>query len=330
MTLQPISKVSKAYGVSTRTLRYYEQLGLLQSSKLPGYAYRAYDEEALTRLRQILMLRKLRIPLKQIGSIIETKDARLAMEAFEREILRTQAERQALETIETVLRSFVQELEALLPAPLPADIFEQADVLELVQALTIQTISQKEVLYMEDLNRANEIAEQPKDIRILYLPPMTMASCHMTGDNKEEVVGQQISSFIRDSNLPTVKPDFRRLGFNNPASNSPAGSLGYEAWVSIPDGMEVPPPLVRKEFLGGLYAAHAISFGEFQEWGRLWQWVTDSEEYEIDFSPRTNPLDPHADPALEELLNAVHHLDDTTPFGTQLDLLAPIKAKEGK
>lgn len=77
MILQPISKVSKAYSVSTRTLRYYEQLGLLQSSKLPGYAYRTYDVEALSRLRQILVLRKLRIPLKQIGEILETRDARL-------------------------------------------------------------------------------------------------------------------------------------------------------------------------------------------------------------------------------------------------------------
>ena len=74
MTLQPISKVSKIYGVSTRTLRYYEQLGLIKSSKLPDYAYRAYDEEAISRLRQILVLRKLRIPLKPYGQILETQD----------------------------------------------------------------------------------------------------------------------------------------------------------------------------------------------------------------------------------------------------------------
>ncbi|BAE81964.1 effector binding domain-containing protein [Desulfitobacterium hafniense] len=329
MTLQPISKVSKAYGVSTRTLRYYEQLGLLQSSKLPGYAYRAYDEEALSRLRQILVLRKLRIPLKQIGVILETRDARLAIEVFEQSITGLQSEKQALETIEGILRSFVRELEKLLPEPLSPHVFEQEHVMELVQALSVKTLSQKEETSMEELNRASELLEHLKDIRILYLPPMTVASCQSTGDNQEEVVGAAISTFIKESGLGESKPDFRRIGFNNPASEQSGGSLGYEAWVSIPGDMEVPAPLVKKQFLGGLYAAHMIAFGEFQEWGRLWQWVMDNGEYDVDFSPRTDPADLGADPSLEEQLNAIHHLEDTSPFGTQLDLLVPIKPKQG-
>ncbi|ACL18183.1 transcriptional regulator, MerR family [Desulfitobacterium hafniense DCB-2] len=329
MTLQPISKVSKAYGVSTRTLRYYEQLGLLQSSKLPGYAYRAYDEEALSRLRQILVLRKLRIPLKQIGVILETRDARLAIEVFEQSITGLQSEKQALETIEGILRSFVRELEKLLPEPLSPHVFEQEHVMELVQALSVKTLSQKEETSMEELNRASELLEHLKDIRILYLPPMTVASCQSTGDNQEEVVGAAISTFIKESGLGESKPDFRRIGFNNPASEQSGGSLGYEAWVSIPGDMEVPAPLVKKQFLGGLYAAHMIAFGEFQEWGRLWQWVMDNGEYDVDFSPRTDPADPRADPSLEEQLNAIHHLEDASPFGTQLDLLVPIKPKQG-
>lgn len=328
MTLQPISKVSKAYGVSTRTLRYYEQLGLLQSSKLPGYAYRAYDAEALSCLQQILVLRKLRIPLKQIGAILETRDARLAIELFEQSIAGLQREKQALEAIEGILRSFIRELEKLLPAPLSPHVFEQEHGEIVARALSVKTLSQKEETSMEELNRASELLEHFKDIRILYLPPMTVASCQSTGDNQEEVVGAAISTFIKESGLGEFKPDFRRIGFNNPASEQPGGSLGYEAWVSIPSDMEVPAPLAKKQFLGGVYAAHMIAFGEFQEWGRLWQWVMNNEEYEVDFSPRTDPADPGADPSLEEQLNAIHHLEDTSPFGTQLDLLVPIKPKQ--
>ena len=327
MTLQPITKVSKTYSVSTRTLRYYEQLGLLHSSKLPGYSYRAYDEEALARLRQILVLRKLRISLRQIGLILETRDGRLAIEVFEQSIAQTQNEIQALETIQGVLRTFVSELDKLLPAPLSPKVFEQQHVVELVKALSNKTLSQKEETSMEELNRASETLEKPKDIRIIFLPPMTVASCHETGENKEEVVGGAVTAFIKSRNLAEIKPDFRRIGFNNPASDQPGGSLGYEAWVSIPDEMEVPLPLVRKEFLGGLYAAHMIAFGEFQEWGRLWEWITTNDQYEVDFTPRTNPPDRKADPSFEEQLNAIHHLEDATPFGTQLDLLVPIKQK---
>lgn len=292
MTLQPISKVSKVYGVSTRTLRYYEQLGLIQSSKLPDYAYRAYDEEALSRLRQILVLRKLRIPLRQIGQILETQDGRLAIQVFEQSIAGIQSERQALETIEGVLRSFVSEVEKLLPAPLPPKVFEQRHIVELVEALSIKTLSQKEEASMEDLNRASKTLDTLKNPRILYLPPMTVAACHETGDNREDVVIGAISTFIKTSDLCERKPDFRRMGFNNPASDQPGGSLGYEAWVSIPDDMGVPAPLVKKQFLGRLYAAHMIPFGEFQEWGRLGEWVAENDEYDMDFTPRTNPPNP--------------------------------------
>lgn len=327
MTLQPITQVCKAYGVSTRTLRYYEQLGLLHSGKLPGYAYRAYDEAALARLRQILVLRKLRIPLKQIGAILETRDAQLAIRVFEEGIAQTQSEMQALETVQGVLRAFVDELEKLLPAPLSPKVFEQQHVVELVQALSLKHLSQKEETSMEDLNRASETLEQPKDVRIVYLPPMAVAASQSTGDNQEEVVNGRITAFIKQSGLADAKPDFRRFGFNNPAGEAAGGSLGYEAWVSVPEDMDVPAPLVRKQFAGGLYAAHMIPFGEFQGWGRLWQWLTESTQYEADFAPRVDPPDDKADPALEEPLNAIHHLDDTTPFGTQLDLLVPVKPK---
>ena len=82
-----------------------------------------------------------------------------------------QTERQALETVEGVLRTLVHQLEKLLPAPLSPKVFEQQQVVELVQALSLKTLSQKENVSMETLNHANEILEQPRDIRMVYLPP---------------------------------------------------------------------------------------------------------------------------------------------------------------
>jgi len=37
-------------------------------------------------------------------------------------------------------------------------------------------------------------------------------------------------------------------------------------WVTIPEEMDVPEPIVKKRFEGGLYAAHMIPFGAFEEW----------------------------------------------------------------
>ena len=42
-----VSTVSKNLGISSRMLRYYEQVGLIESQRMDDYAYRAYDEDAI-------------------------------------------------------------------------------------------------------------------------------------------------------------------------------------------------------------------------------------------------------------------------------------------
>ena len=66
MKLMRISEVTKTFNVTTRMLRYYDEIGLLPSTRKQDYAYRAYDESALRRLQQIIALRELRIPLKKL------------------------------------------------------------------------------------------------------------------------------------------------------------------------------------------------------------------------------------------------------------------------
>lgn len=44
--LKTITQVTKTFDISTRTSRYYEQLGLIKSQRIEGYSYRVYDEAA--------------------------------------------------------------------------------------------------------------------------------------------------------------------------------------------------------------------------------------------------------------------------------------------
>lgn len=110
MELQTISEVTKNYQVSTRMLRYYEQIGLLQSLKKDGYAYRTYDECSLKRLEQILILRKLRIPLKEIQRVLEREESRVALDVFQEKITGLSHEIAAMSVITTVLEQFVNQL----------------------------------------------------------------------------------------------------------------------------------------------------------------------------------------------------------------------------
>lgn len=48
-----IQEVTNKYDITARTLRYYEDMGLISSTRSEDYAYRQYDEFAIKKLKQI-------------------------------------------------------------------------------------------------------------------------------------------------------------------------------------------------------------------------------------------------------------------------------------
>ena len=86
MELRTIRQVSQDYGISRQMLCYYEQIGLIESGRREDYAYRVYDEAAIRRLQQIIILRKLQIPMKQIKDILGNQDAVAVIEIFKQNI----------------------------------------------------------------------------------------------------------------------------------------------------------------------------------------------------------------------------------------------------
>jgi len=65
-----VNEFAKLAQVTTRTLRYYDQIGLLSPAKIGDNGYRYYDHGNLLRLQQILFYRELDVPLKEIHIII--------------------------------------------------------------------------------------------------------------------------------------------------------------------------------------------------------------------------------------------------------------------
>ena len=92
--MMTVHEVAKLAGVSERTLRYYDQLGLLPPAGATEAGYRLYGNADLAKLQRILFLRELDFPLKEIVPMLqaEAKDQRLAVEQH-RELLRLKAER---------------------------------------------------------------------------------------------------------------------------------------------------------------------------------------------------------------------------------------------
>ena len=69
--MKTVKDVSEITGVSIRTLRYYDEIGLLKPTELTEAGYRLYDNKALERLQEIMFFRELEIPLIDIKKILD-------------------------------------------------------------------------------------------------------------------------------------------------------------------------------------------------------------------------------------------------------------------
>ncbi len=322
MELTTISQLRQSLGISTRTLRYYEEIGLVSSIRPEGYAYRAYDQEAVARLRQILVLRKLGVPLKKIEAFFSRPEQERLRTLLEETAAQVEEEINALSALRNLLGRFLSRLAGERRRGLPVELLSEEEITALLAPFPFSKNHQEE-LTMEDLSRTQEALSKLKNVRILYLPPCTVAAAHYIGPDPEDHAGAMLDAFVDAVKLPEKKPDFRVLGFNNP---SPQGNeeYGYEFWVTIPEDMETPLPVEKKRFPGGLYAVHCIKMGDFWEWGELGKWVENSLEYEYD---TREPFGMGG--CLEEHLNAYTYYSaapENRNF-SQLDLMMPVKPK---
>jgi len=314
-------------------LRYYEQNGLIKSTRKEAYSYRVYDEANLKRLQQVIILRKLQIPVKQICIILNNPDAQAVIDIFRKNIKALDNEIAALSTIKIILDKFINELEAVANLDLNLSFINGDSVLELVRPLSLIQKNIKESATMGDLFKAAEVLNKLENVRVVYVPPMTVASIYFTGENSEERAWQAITDFVAQSNLLEIKPDLRV--FKIPYLNATGNSFGDEAWVSIPDTdtLAIPSTFVKKRFLGGQYAAHVMNDNSgFEVALGMQDWINESDKYQYDYdgnlsrcAPPINEIDSFGGMRLDlvEVLN--FNSFQKTGYEIQIDYLMPVK-----
>jgi DNA-binding transcriptional MerR regulator len=104
-----IQQVARMAGITARTLRYYDEIGLLPPATVGSNGYRYYERPQMLRLQEVLLLRDLGLDLETIGAVIDAE--RDPIEALRRHHRRITAERDRLDRLATTVGITIEHLE---------------------------------------------------------------------------------------------------------------------------------------------------------------------------------------------------------------------------
>ncbi|MER7753847.1 MerR family transcriptional regulator [Kitasatospora sp. NPDC097643] len=105
----PIAEVARLSGVTARTLRHYDEVGLLPPAWIGSNGHRYYEERQLLQLQQILVLRALGVGLSEIARILgEQVDELEALRGHHHRLL---AERDRLDALAATVSRTITDLE---------------------------------------------------------------------------------------------------------------------------------------------------------------------------------------------------------------------------
>lgn len=165
-----IRDVALKYDISTRTLRYYEDMGLITSTRSDDYAYRLYDDATIQRIEQILILRKLNISIKDIQRIFNTAGSEVVLEVLGKKVDAIDEEVSLLHELKEIVLEFIHQIEQ-------ADFSKESDVkllYEKAKAIETQIVNVDYNGNPSTVNRLLEVTEKldkkVPDVMIVKIP----------------------------------------------------------------------------------------------------------------------------------------------------------------
>jgi DNA-binding transcriptional MerR regulator len=313
-----IGEIAARYEISNRTLRYWEEEGILSSIRMEN-GYRYYDDENILRIKQIMMLRRLRLPIQDIQKVFISNELSTAVSVMQRHLDETNHEAKKLEALGIVLESLIEHVKKQHNLSDVFSLLEQSGnnaILELKKALQI-TLSEG-----DSKMSANSSYSKIGEVRIINLSKMKFACYRAESANPENDCWEAANKLILENSLHE-KYGFRHFGFNNPEPRDGNPIYGYEMWFVVPEDFVISEPFYKREFPGGLFAAIPTQMALIGErWQQLGDWVSNNEKYELDWNPAADRR------CLEECIDYLQFTSNERGFDDkQLDLLLPIKIK---
>jgi len=304
------------YKISNRTLRYWEEAGVLKSTRAEN-GYRYYDSENVARINQIVLLRKLRMPIADIERIFIADDYGVAIDTLSNYLANLKHNTAVYHSLAAIVENLLKNIKKSRNIEeMFLHLETQKEIMDSKHELAPQIRLSEREIAVEQL----KTTEQLRNVRIVELPPMTVAAYCVESETPEVDCAKVFDQFVLENNLQN-RSGYRSFGFHNPDPSEGSPVYGYELWVTISEDFNVPKPFVKKQFGGGLYASISAQLNEIGErWEALYEWSTQNPRYEGDFSLQWFE---------EQVMDYETFMSEQVPDSEkQLDLLLPIKLKK--
>ncbi len=282
-----IKEVSTKYDITARTLRYYEDMGLIISTRSDDYAYRLYDEVAVKKIEQILILRKLNISIKDIQRIFNASNSEIVLEILEKKVANIDNEVAVLHELKEIVLEFIHQFEKI-------DFGSDSDVKMLYdKAKEIET----HLVNVDYIGKPSGVShlletveklEREPDILLVEMPPCRMATSGLLADDNEQnrfdAMWMRIGSSIADKINPR---DFMYYDEEH-KQNVWLYLVEDNITEADTDGFNI------ITFDGGLFASAIADSWEFSEYDRIYKgikiWLSKQEHLELDESAQRHLL----------------------------------------
>jgi len=282
-----IRDIADQYDITARTLRYYEDMGLIRSIRSDEYAYRLYDQTAVKKIEQILILRKLNISIRDIQRIFQAPGSDVVLEVLQNKVSNIDDEIALLHDLKTIMTEFIRQIGEM-------DFCNDTDIRLLYEkAKEIETYLTK-VDYVGKPSRigrwleAAEKLEREPDILLVEMPPCRMVTSGPLSDEQElnrfNAMWMGLASRIADSINP------RDFMYHDAKRNQSVWMFLVEHWMSEEDtdGYKI------ISYPGGLFASALADSWEYSEYDRITKgikrWLSRQEHVELDEDPQRHLL----------------------------------------
>ncbi len=276
--LSKIGDVSARYGISSRTLRYYEEIGLIVSEREANTSKRLYSQEMIRRLELILLLKQLDFSVKDITEVLLSADVSTTIEVFCRNLEDVQRDIGNMLVLKELLERYLEllQLKGCTKENAIHLLLKHSKGINLDVAALFRSKNRTMKPEMEELSVMENVTKlEDHHVRFIELKPMKVAYYHTTaGSQPEDEAWNVLYAWVKEKGLDQVSAT-RYFGFDNPGINK---EHGYEMWATVTDDIKPSGEVRIKQVEGGLYAVSSLYGLDIPDaWNRLNEWVQNSK-----------------------------------------------------